>query len=166
MLAVLFTLAFARAGLGRDLPLDTTALLPMTTDVVVFIGYLYFTRTLVRLPFAIVITIRRTRYAQQHYGLRGRESLNDGFARGFLDTRRWTVEPLALVDRLGVFIWTLLATTPYLGVFIVKLGGLVGIGLLLVLYLFRGKFGFLVEDMGGLDEKWSSSLPFLKTRGD
>jgi hypothetical protein len=100
------------------------------------------------------------------YGLNRRESLRDGFVRGFLDTRRWTVAPLVSIDRLAVVGFTLLATIPYLGVFLVRFGGLLGIAVMLILYLFRGSFSFLVE--GGLqrDTRWTNSLPFLKTRDD
>jgi hypothetical protein len=150
--------------LGRDLPFDTTAPLPFIISLVLFFGYAYLFRTLARLPFALVITLRRTRHARQHYGLNLRESLRDGFVRGFLDNRRWSAGPLALVDRLAVFAITLLATTPFLGQVLVKLGGALGIGLLLVLYLLRGSFSFLVED--NLRERSGGNAPlppFLKT---
>ncbi len=162
LFAIVLTLTLASFGLGRDLPFDTGAILPFIVSLALFFGYVYLFRTLVRLPFAIVITIRRTRYARQHYGLDNRESLRDGFARGFLDNRRWTVGPLSLIDRLAVFAITVLATTPFLGDLLVKLGGIVGIGLLLILYLFRGTFSFLVDD--NIRDANVSSLPFLKTR--
>jgi hypothetical protein len=162
LLAIILTLTLASFGLGRPLPFDTSAPLPFVASLALFFGCCYLLRTLVRLPFAIVITLRRTRYARQQYGLGSRESLRDGFARGFLDNRRWTVGPLALIDRLAVFAITLLTTTPFLGQLLVSLGGMIGIGLLLILYLFRGSFSFLVDD--NLRETTSAVLPFLKTR--
>jgi hypothetical protein len=164
--AALLTFTLAYFGLGRDLPFDTVGLVPLVSRLILFIGYLYVTRSLLRLPFALVIMIRRARRAVLQYGLNRRESLRDGFVRGFLDTRRWTVAPLVSIDRLAVVGFTLLATIPYLGVFLVRFGGLLGIAVMLILYLFRGSFSFLVE--GGLqrDTRWTNSLPFLKTRDD
>ncbi|MEO8610744.1 MAG: hypothetical protein ABI690_22795 [Chloroflexota bacterium] len=164
--ATILTFTLAYFGLGRDLPFDTVGIVPLLSSLILFIGYLYLTRSLVRLPFAVVITIRRTRRAMQQYGLNRRESLRDGFVRGFLDTRRWTVAPLNLVDRLTVVGFTLLATIPYLGVFVVRFGGLVGIAVMLMLYLFRGSFSFLLDDSLQRDSRWTNSLPFLKTRDD
>lgn len=166
LFAIILTLVLAYSGLGRELPLDTSAFVPFAASLLLFVGYLYLMRSLVRLPFALVITVRRFRYARSRHGLNTRESLRDGFIRGFLDTRRWTVSPLASIDRLAVVGFTLLATTPYLGLFLIRLGGLAGILLLLILYLFRGTFSFLVEDSLQADSRWSASLPFLKTRDD
>jgi hypothetical protein len=164
VLTITLTFTFAYIGLERDLPFDLSALVPFVSNLLLFTGYLYFLRSLVRLPFALVITIRSARHAHLQYGLDKRESLRDGFVRGFLDTRRWTVPPLVSIDRLAVVGLTLLSTTPYLGTFLIRLGGLVGIILMLLLYLFRGKFSFLVEDSLQTDTRWTSGLPFLKTR--
>jgi hypothetical protein len=166
LLAIVLTLTLAYIGLGRDLPLDTSAPLPFAASLILFVGYLYLLRSLVRLPFALVITVRRARFARRKHSLDWRESLRDGFVRGFLDTRRWTVAPLASIDRLAVVGLTLLATTPYLGLFLVRFGGLLGILMLLILYLFRGTFSFLVADSLQTDSPWTASLPFLKTRDD
>ncbi len=166
ILAVALAFALAYVGLGRDLPFDTSAILPLAGSLLLFTSYLYLTRSLVRLPFALVITISRARKASQQYGLNRRESLRDGFVRGFLDTRRWTVAPLVSIDRLAVVGFTLLATIPYLGVLLVRFGGLLGIAVMLMLYLFRGSFSFLLEDSLQRDTRWTNTLPFLKTRDD
>ncbi len=149
LLAVAFTLTFTYAGLGRALPFETGGFALLAAGVTLFAAYLYLARTLVRLPLAIVIMIRRTRYARRHYGLNGRESLRDGFARGFLDMRRWTVGSLALIDRLALVGFTLAATTPSIGRALVLLGGFGGLALLLILYLVRGTFSGLVDDGAG-----------------
>lgn len=165
LFAILFTLTLTYASLGRALPFDFASPLTFAVSLSLFVGYVYGLRTLMRLPFALVITFRRTRYARQQYGLNARESLRDGFVRGFLDTRRWTTNPFALIDRLGVVTITLLATTPFLGPFVVTLGGMSGLALLLILYLVRGKFSFLVEDsLHDPSAAPSFALPFLKTR--
>ena len=166
ILAVVLTLFLASAGLGRDLPINASGIVPLATSLSFFIGYLYLVRTLVRLPFAAVIAVRSMRYARLKHGLDWRDSLRDGFMRGFMDTRRWTVDPLASIDRLAVVGLTLLTTIPYLGLFLIRFGGLVGITLLLILYLFRGTFGFLVEDSIGKESSGRSfSLPFLDRGG-
>ncbi len=164
LVAVILMLAFAHLGLGRALPFDSSNSIELISSVALFVGYLYLMRTLARLPVAIVITIRRTRYAQRQYKLRGIESLRDGYTRGFMDTRRWTVEPLALVDRVMICIATLLVTIPGLGGLLVTLGGFIGIALLLVLYLMRGTFSWLVADR--LDSSVQSPLqmPFINRR--
>jgi hypothetical protein len=162
---VLFTLAFTYAGLGRALPLNITDPVPFAADLLLFLAYVYLMRTLTRLPIALVITVRRARYAQAQYGLSRGDSWRDGLARGLLDTRRWTVGPLAQLDRLAVVGWTLLATTPYLGVFLVKVGGLIGVAALLLIYLLRGSFTWLVEGYparGLVDER--GLPPFIDRR--
>jgi hypothetical protein len=165
LFAVLFTFTMTYAGLGRALPFDFASPLALVVSLSLFIGCLYGLRTLIRLPFALVITFRRARYARHHYGLNVRESLRDGFVRGFLDTRRWTTNPFALIDRLGVITITLLTTIPFLGTFLVTLMGMTGIALLLILYLVRGKFSFLVEDsLADPTITSAAAFPFLKTR--
>ncbi|MBA3868682.1 MAG: hypothetical protein H0X30_05985 [Anaerolineae bacterium] len=164
LVAVILTLAFAHLGLGRDLPFDSSNVVVLVSDIALFTGYLYLLRTLVRLPVAIVITVRRTRYAQSQYKLHGIESLWDGYTRGFLDTRRWTVGPLAVADRTTVCIVTLLATIPGLGQLVVTLGGFIGIALLLILYLMRGTFSWLVADRMDSPTQSSLQLPFINRR--
>jgi hypothetical protein len=158
MLTVMFTLVLGTTALGRALPFATHAPIPFAIDLTLFVGYLYFVGTLFRLPFALVITVRRARHAQQRYGLSRRESLRDGFARGFLDRRRWYVGQLAMLDRFALIAITLWATTPYLGVFLVKRGGLLGILLMLIVYLTTGTFSFLLSDT---PDARTAALPFL-----
>lgn len=162
--AVILTLAFAHIGLGRVLPFDTTNPITLISQVALFASYLYLMRTLVRLPFALVITVRRTRHAIRQYKLGRMESLRDGYTRGFLDTRRWTVQPLSLIDRITVCCVTLLATIAGLGQFLVTIGGLIGIALLLVLYLMRGTFSWLVADQFTSPLQPAASFPFIRSR--
>ncbi len=162
--AVILTLAFAHLGLGRTLPFDSSNGVELISTLALFAGYLYLMRTLIRLPVAAVITIRRTRYAQRQYKLNSLESLRDGYTRGFMDSRRWTVEPLALVDRVMICIATLLATLPGLGGLLVTLGGFLGIALLLVLYLMRGTFSWLVADRLDSTVQPSLNMPFINRR--
>lgn len=161
LIVIAITLTLTTLGLGRPLPFDAAAPVPFALTLITFLAYLYLFRSLVRLPVALFITVRRVRYARRNYGLNNRESLREGFVRGFLDTRRWTIGPLALIDRLAVVGFTILSTTPFLGAFLVRVWGFVGIALLLILYLVRGKFTLLVDD--NLDSAVQRpALPFLK----
>ncbi|MBI1281186.1 MAG: hypothetical protein GC179_23875 [Anaerolineaceae bacterium] len=164
VVAVILTLSFAHLGLGRAVPFDISNGVELVTTFVLFAGYLYLMRTLIRLPAAVVISIRRTRYARRQYKLSGIESLRDGYTRGFLETRRWTVEPLALVDRVVICVATLLATIPGLGGLLVTLGGFLGIALMLILYLMRGTFSWLVADQLDNSVQSSSHMPFINRR--
>lgn len=164
VLVVILTLAFADVGLGRTLPFDSAHLIHLVSEVALFGSYLYLMRTLLRLPVAVVITFRRTRYARQQYKLNTLESLRDGYTRGFLDARRWSVEPLAIFDRMIVCCATLLITTRGLGTLLLTLGGFMGMALLVVLYLMRGTFGWLVADKLDSPIQGSLHLPFIKGR--
>jgi hypothetical protein len=162
--AVGLTFAFMAAGLGRALPLDGSEIVPLVVSAAFLTGYFYLWRTLLRLPFALVITLRRARHAQTRYGLSRRESLRDGYVRGFLDTRRWTVGPLALFDRMAVFCLALLACTPGAAQLFLWLGGIIGLALLLTVYLLRGTFGWLVDEAPRPDGINRPALPFLDLR--
>lgn len=164
IVVIILTLVFAAHGLGRPLPFDTSDFVVFVSGMTLFACYLYCVRTLIRLPIAIVITIRRVQHARHQYKLSRIESMRDGYTRGFLDTRRWTVEPLALVDRVTVCVATLLATLPGLGMLAVTLGGYVGLALLIVLYLMRGTFGWLVEDKLDNPVQPGLQLPFINRR--
>lgn len=144
--AVGLTLALVHIVLDYSLPIDFSGVLPVLRSLALFIGYLYLTRTLFRLPFAVVIVIRRTRYAHQHYQLSWRESLSDGFTRGVLDRRRWTTGTLALLDRLALLAFTVFSAQPGTGMIWVMLLGMIGILVMLIVYLTSGTFNFLLGD--------------------
>jgi hypothetical protein len=159
--AVAITLVAVKYGLGRDLPFDIHDLPSLVIGITLFIGYLYLTRTLFRLPFALTITYRRMKYARQHYSLNRREALRDGFYRGFLDRRRWSVTPLALYDRLALLTFTLMATTPLLGALLVGIGGIMGLVAMLVIYLYSGTFNFLLGE--AVEQRHATTpLPYLE----
>jgi hypothetical protein len=48
LFAIILTLTLAYTGLGRELPLDTSAPLPFAASLILFAGYLYLMRSLVR----------------------------------------------------------------------------------------------------------------------
>ncbi len=147
------TMALAHIVLDYPLPIDFSGVLPILRSLALFIGYLYLMRTLFRLPFAVVIVIRRTRYAQQHYQLSWRESLSDGFTRGVLDRRRWTKGTLALLDRLALLAFIVVSAHPRTGILWVTLLGMIGILMMVIAYLISGTFNFLLGD--GHEAGWS-----------
>lgn len=162
--AIGLTFAFMSAGLGREVPLDGSGVVPLAISVAFLTGYFYLLRTLLRLPVALINTFQRSRHARRKYGLSWRESLRDGYVRAFLDTRRWTVGPLALFDRLAVFAFAMLACTPGLAALLLRLGGLIGLALMLTVYLLRGSFAWLVDEPPRADGVSRPSLPFLNLR--
>jgi len=160
--AITLLLVMLNLASGYPLPFRTDSPQQFVVDVALFGGWLYLARTLVRLPIAIALLIRFSRQARQRRGMNRRESILDGFYRGFLDRRRWAVGHLALLDRIALLGAAWLAVTPYLGALVVNLGGLVGIALLLVVYLIGGTFTFLVDDSP--DGSNRLTLPFLNIR--
>jgi hypothetical protein len=155
-------LVLASFATGYRLPFDASSRQQFVVDLAQFAGALYLVRSLVRLPVAIALMIRFTILARRRRGMSRRESLFDGFYRGFLDRRRWTVGQLALLDRLVMLGAVWLSVTPYLGVLLVRIGGLIGIALMLIVYLMGGTFSFLVDDPPDGRERFS--LPFLHIR--
>jgi hypothetical protein len=103
LIAIFLTFSLAHFSVGYVVPIDFDTPITTLTGIALYTGYIYCFRTVIRIPIAIVITWRRVLFARHHYGLNPIESLRDGFVRGFLDTRRWTVGPLAMVDRVAVF---------------------------------------------------------------
>jgi hypothetical protein len=154
---VLATLAF-----GYPWPFDFTSPSALITDLALFAGALYLVRTLIRLPIAVALAIRYAAQSRRRRGMSRRESALDGFYRGFLDRRRWTVGQLARLDRIALLSAVWLSLTPAVGLLLVKIGGLIGIALMLVVYLIGGTFSFLVDDTP--DGPNRPSFPFLNIR--
>ncbi len=154
---VLTTLAFR-----YPLPFAADSPQRFLTDLLLFIGYVYLARTLVRLPIALMLMVRFTLHSRRRRGMGRWESVLDGYYRGFLDHRRWTVGQLALLDRLALLGIVWLSVTPAIGTLLVKIGGLVGLALMLIVYLIGGTFSFLLDD--SRDGEGRVSLPFLNIR--
>lgn len=130
---------------GYTSPLNTATLPDFAGSVVLFASYLYFMRTLFRLPFAVRMAIRRYRHARRHYNLEQSAALFDSYYRGFLDRRRWATGPLAIIDRLVAVGIVLVACTPSGGLW-VSLGGTLGVITLLITYIYSGRFALLLDD--------------------
>jgi hypothetical protein len=160
VVAVALMLVLTHFAFGYPLPFDTANPTAFVTDLSLFVGYIYLSRTLVRLPIAFVISIRGARESHQRHGMNWRDSLFDGFYRGFLDRRRWAVGQLARLDRLALLLMVMGSLTPGLGLFLRTLGGLIGLALMLVVYLMTGTFSFLLDD----SRSGEGRLPFLNIR--
>ncbi len=136
--AIALMLVLANLAFGYPWPFDASSLSALITDLALFAGALYLVRTLIRLPIAIALMIRYAVQSRRRRGMSRRESVLDGFYRGFLDRRRWTVGQLALLDRLVLLSAVWLSVTPSIGILVIKIGGLIGIALMLVVYLIGG----------------------------
>jgi hypothetical protein len=162
IVAITLMLVLATLASGNPWPFDASSPPVLVTDLALFAGALYLVRTLIRLPIALALLIRYAIQSRRRRGMSRRESLLDGFYRGFLDRRRWTVGQLALLDRLGLLCAVWLSVTPVVGTLLVKIGGLIGIALMVVVYLIGGTFSFLVDDSSEGQNRLS--LPFLNIR--
>lgn len=164
--AVLLMLALTSSGYGYALPFDTSNPVRFGVSAVLFVGYLYAARSLFRLPFAVQLAVRRYRHAKQHYNLAGRAALLDGFYRGFLDRRRWQSGVLAVVDRLLLLLIVLMACLPVIGGLLVNLGGLLGAAVMLLLFIYTGRFALLVDDGMSDDSNPFGNIPNLRRPSD
>jgi hypothetical protein len=164
--AVLLVLAVAGGGYGYPLPFETANVVRFGVSAGLFVGYLYFARSLFRLPFALQMTARRYRHARQHYNLDRRAALFDGFYRGFLDRRRWGTGVLAVLDRLVLLVIVLIACLPVVGRLLVDLLGLLGAAVMLVVFIYTGRFALLVDDGMGDDENPFGDIPNLRRPSD
>lgn len=162
MLAIAVIFALTTLAFGYSLPFAGDSPQQFLTDLLLFIGYIYLARTLVRLPIALLLLVRYALQSRRRRGMGRWESVLDGYYRGFLDRRRWTVGQLALLDRLALLVIVWLSVTPFIGTLLVKIGGLVGLAFMLIVYLMGGTFSFLLDDSP--DGQNRLSLPFLNIR--
>jgi len=158
---VVIVFALANTLYGYPPPFDLSSPTAALTSGALFVAYIYFARTLFRLPFALVVGWRRYRRARQVYEHDRRAALIDGFYRGFASTRRWESGQLAVIDRLVFFTIVWFACNPARGPLYVQLGGVLGLTLLVTLYLVRGSFAGLVED-GTTTTRGPFNLPNLR----
>lgn len=163
-LVILLTVVLCTFTLGYDFPIRLGSMDTALIDLTLYVGSVILLRTLLRLPFVVVITRRRTRYAMQTYGMSRREALMDGYLRGVADRRRWTVGMLAQVDRFALLVMAYLTTVPGLGRVLVQLGGLFGLLMLILIYLITGKFALLLsDDLDGRSQNRTVN-PIIDTR--
>ncbi|MEL6272976.1 MAG: hypothetical protein AAFV33_05085 [Chloroflexota bacterium] len=146
---VLLVLAWAGSPVssGYALPFADGGFFTVTGQVVMFVSYVVMVRTLFRLPFAVNMARRRYRHAKETYNLDTRAALTDAFFGGFLDRRRWENGPLAIFDRLVLIITSIIACSPIVGPFLINFLGTCGIVLMGFLYIYTGRFAFLVDDI-------------------
>lgn len=158
---VLLVLVLSDFALGREFPIRTETLRLVVVDGTLLIAYLYLMRSLVRLPIVAVITWRLARQARQQYSLHWRESLSDALLRGVYDRRRWTVGNLAVLDRTALVLLAYLTTLPGGGPALMRGLGILGGFIMIVVYLYTGKFTFIIGEEGDGQQTSLGSLPFI-----
>ena len=158
---VLLTLSLIHFALGYDFPIRTDNLRLITVDIALLTGYLYLMRSVFRLPIVAVIIYRRARQAHNQYNLNWRESLSDGILRGMFDKRRWTVGNLATLDRTMIILFAYLTTLPGGGTVLMRGLGTLGGFMMLLVYLYTGKFSLIVGEENDTQQTTTGSLPFI-----
>ncbi len=150
---------------GYTTPLNTASLPEFASSLIVFASYIYFMRTLFRLPFAIQMATRRYRHARRNYELERSAALFDSYYHGFLDRRRWATGPLAIIDRLVAVGIVLLACGPGGGLWM-SLGGALGVMTLLITYIYTGRFALLLDDGTSDSNRLLRDVPSLRRPQD
>lgn len=143
--AAVLVMALANGLYGYPPPLDLRSPARAATSVILFVGYLYLVRTLVRLPFAIHGFRGRFRRARTTYNLDRDGALADGFLRGFMDRRRWDRPLYAMIERALFLLAVWWACNPD-NSGIAQGIGVLGVLLLVLLYLGAGSYRGLVDD--------------------
>jgi len=158
IIAVLVTLVLCNLLFGFAFPLNTTNVLDLFLDLAFFTGYLYVTRTVFRLPIAISLAFKSAWKRRQYYSYaiqyrgsikewwtRLKKILPEYFLAELLDQKIWR-GLLGFLDRLVLLGITVLATIPNYGIVTVRTIGAIGLGCMLVVYLFGGSFTFMLKD--------------------
>jgi hypothetical protein len=158
---VILVLALFGFGAGNDLPIHTDSVNALIIEGGLYIGCLYFWRSLFRLPILLVIFYRRSRYAWVVYKMNRRDGLSDGFIRAFLDRRRWNVGALGQIDRLALIVIVILTTQPHIAVIMTDLGGVLGILMLIFIYIYTGRFAFILGEASEGRGNNAGGLPFI-----
>jgi hypothetical protein len=90
-----------------------------------------------------------------------RDGLSDGFIRAFLDRRRWNVGALGQIDRLALIVIVILTTQPHIAVIMTDLGGGLGILMLIFIYIYTGRFAFILGEASEGRGNNAGGLPFI-----
>jgi hypothetical protein len=158
---VLLVFALFGFGAGNDLPIHTQNVNTLVVEGGLYVGCLYFWRSVFRLPILLVIFYRRSRYAWVVYKMNRRDGLSDGFIRAFLDRRRWSVGALGQIDRLALIVIVILTTQPHIGKIMIDLGGVLGILMLIFVYIYTGRFAFILGEATEGRGNSAGGLPFI-----
>lgn len=185
----IITLALCSLVVGLPIPFDTSNAIQLIFSLVFFTGYLYITRSLLRLPVAIVRAVivvdeLSGNVGPSYRGFRGiRNRIGNFFTHlrwnpasnyfaslyyvlqitlNFYDDRFDQIYPsrkiariksrfqigvvlLEILDRLSIVALTLLATFPRAMPYVEWIG-VIGAVLMLVIFLLRGHFSFMLPD--------------------
>lgn len=146
---------------GNAFPIRSANIRMIFTDVTLLVGYMYLTRSLFRLPFVVIFTRRHILRAQQTYQLSRAESLSDGILRGVYDRRRWQKGNLAVLDRTVLVLLVMVTTVPTTGAALMRGLGVLGIIMMLVVYAYTGKFGFILGEPQDTQSQSARAMPFI-----
>ncbi len=141
--ALVMALANGLYGYPPPVNLDTPT--QAVLSGLLFVGYLYLIRSLVRLPLAIQGFRVRYRHARKAYGLERNGALADGFLRGFMDRRRWDRPLYAMIER-ALFVLAVWWACGPRNAGIAQGLGVLGVLLLVLLYMGSGGYRGLVDD--------------------
>lgn len=163
---VLITLVLFSLLPGFVFPFNTDSVRDLFVDLVLFTGYLYASRTLLRFPLALGIGLWHTRRAfacaLRHYERLWRIPMKPpewGFDEAgsswkgialclvveIVDQHKWR-GILAFLDRVWLVITTASATVPEGGQAAMRAGGLAGLLFMILVYVVGGTFSFVLED--------------------
>lgn len=159
---VLVTMVLCQVALNAKTPFAAATVEDGVVQLALLMGWLYLIRSLVRVPVIAVIVVRRTRHAHREYQLGWRESFRDGVARGLLDRRRWTTDPLATLDRTTVVLGTMMAVLDPWRPLALGIGGTLGLFVLLMVYLLSGKFALILDDTLDSQDRAGGRLDWLQ----
>jgi len=140
--AVLFTLVLAQQVLGLQMPINTTDVRQLFVDLVLFTGFLYACRTLVRLPIVVSACL-----ADREWSL-----LLDGwvvfaYPRLYSFDRLGGLSRLVLgtVDRAAIVASVLLTGLPAFHTMFARIGQ-AGLALMVIVYILSSGFTWLARD--------------------
>lgn len=162
VIVVLITATLSTLLFGFTFPLDLSSVINSFYGLVTLTGYLYFARTIIRFPFALFISSKAAVKGRDFiYGYKhDKNELYDrlqrlprwldndrliSFILAFFDSNNWKGF-LGFFDRLCLIASVVLATIPNLGQTLMKIGGVIGLCFMILIYLFAGTFSFLVDD--------------------
>lgn len=157
--AILFSLGLA-AALGLQIPIDTANIGKLFVDVVLLTGFLYICRSIFRLIIILIAWISMSRPTSKDV------SLYFSLKMGDIETPNWTEGDSGIsLSKLSWFIFDsgysfrfvrLLDRLILIGVVLiacqftinqyVRAIGIMGITIMLLIYIFRGGFTFVVKD--------------------
>ena len=164
--AAALVMALANGLYEHPIPIDLTSPSNAIVSIVLFAGYLYLVRSVVRFPVAVWNFRSRYIHARKTYNLNRNEALTDGFLRGFMDRRRWETPILGNLERtlFALAVWWACKPT---NTGIAQGIGVAGVLVLVILYMTNGSYRGLVDDglFSSPERREPRSIPNLRRPG-